>query len=262
MNLLDLVISTTPTFIILIVIFLCRNLIVTRLTASVQFEFNEKLERLKNDLKANEDEINSLRSGALSSMTSRQIALDKRRLEAVDQLWSAVLELNKARPFIAAMSTIDYQKSLTLTQANPSARETFKIITLGFDYSKMDTLSAGRARPFLSPMVWANFSAMLAIITHAVGRNEILKGGIGKDLMNNDALSKLLKTALPHHTNYPDTVDASIYYGLLELLDQQLLDEIQLMLSGADTDLDSVKKAKKIIELTNEVKLQTATVME
>lgn len=258
MTLLDLIISTTPTFVILIVIFLCRNLIVTRLKESVQFEFNEKLEFLKNDLKAKEDEINALRSGALSSMTSRQIALDKRRLEAVDQLWSAVLELNKSRPFITMMANIDYQRSLELTHKDPKAREAFKAFSLGFDFSKMDILSAAKARPFLSPMAWANYGAMLSIITHATARFELLKGGIGKDLMNDDAFVKLLKTALPHHTNHPSNVDASIYYGLMELLDEQLLNEIQVMLSGADTDRDNVLKAKKIVELTNEVKHQAA----
>lgn len=72
---------------------LARNLILTRLKATVQHEFDGKLEALRTDLRkseesfradlrAKETDIQVLRSGALSGMASRQATLDKRRLQA------------------------------------------------------------------------------------------------------------------------------------------------------------------------------------
>jgi hypothetical protein len=69
----------------------------------IQHNFDEKLEalkaqlrrdeeQLKADLRARDDEIAALRSGALSGMASRQAALDKRRLEAIEKVWSAVID--------------------------------------------------------------------------------------------------------------------------------------------------------------------------
>lgn len=92
MTFLDWVLSTgSTTGLIGALAWLSRNLIETRLRASVQHEFNEKLEtlradlrkseeRFKSDLRAKESEIEALRSGALSGLISRQVVLDKRRL--------------------------------------------------------------------------------------------------------------------------------------------------------------------------------------
>mgnify|MGYP007037817717 CR=1 FL=1 len=63
-----------------------RHLITTRLKASVQHEFDEKLEAIrtefrkseesfKSDLRAKENQIAALQGGALSGMVSRQAAL-------------------------------------------------------------------------------------------------------------------------------------------------------------------------------------------
>ena len=94
-------------------LWLGRNLISTRLTKSVAHEFNTKLEtlraqmregeeRLKAELRVKEAEIVALRSGALTALASRQMAFDKRRLEAVDQLWSSITALAPARSIAPA----------------------------------------------------------------------------------------------------------------------------------------------------------------
>ena len=69
----------------------------------IQHNFDQKLEelraklrsdeeQLKADRRSRDDEIAALRSGALSGMAGRQAALDKRRLEAIEKLWSAVID--------------------------------------------------------------------------------------------------------------------------------------------------------------------------
>ena len=78
--------ALTTTGLLAVALWLTRNLILTRLTNSVEHEFNAKLEtlrtqlreseeRLKADLRAKEAEITALRSGAMTAMASRQMPL-------------------------------------------------------------------------------------------------------------------------------------------------------------------------------------------
>ncbi len=92
--------SITTTSVFAGILYLCRKLIETRLTHSVKHEFDKKLELVRADLRSKEVEIAALRGGALSAMASRQITLDKRRLEAVDQLWMAVTALAPAKGYV------------------------------------------------------------------------------------------------------------------------------------------------------------------
>lgn len=251
-------------------LWLGRNIISTRLTRSVEHEFNAKLEsvrsqmreseeRLKAEIRAKETEIAALRSGALTAMSSRQIAIDRRRLEAVDQLWASVTALAPARTIAAFMSSISFERAAPITERDPKARQAFEIMGAAFDIKNLDLSGASKARPFLSPMVWATFYALQSVVMHAVMRWHILKSGLGnKDLMDNEAISKLIKVALPHYSDYIDKFGPSAYYYLLEALDEQLLKEIQQMLSGVEADKSSIERAAEIVRQSNAVSAEAA----
>jgi len=151
-------------------LWLGRNLISTRLTRSVEHEFNGKLEtlkaqlrdseeRLKAELRNREGEIAALRSGALSALANRQALLDKRRLEAVDQLWTSVTALAPGRGIAASMSIIKFDAAAEAAERDPKTRQFFEIISAGFDPKIMDMSGAAKAQPFVTPMVWAIFSS-------------------------------------------------------------------------------------------------------
>jgi hypothetical protein len=76
----------------------------------IQHSFDQKLEELraklrrdeeelKADLRSTDNEIAALRSGPLSGMASRQATLDKRRLEAIEKLWSTVIDRWQCKKF-------------------------------------------------------------------------------------------------------------------------------------------------------------------
>lgn len=262
--------SLTTTALFAAALWLGRSIISTRLTRSVEHEFNTKLtsiqsqmreseERLKAELRAKETEIAALRGGALTAMSSRQITLDKRRLEAVDQLWTSVTALGPARTIAALMSSISFEKAAPITERDPKARQVFEIMGAAFDLKNLDLSGASKARPFLSPMVWATFSALQAVVMHAVMQWHILKSGLGsKDFTNNEAISKLIKVALPHYSDYIDKFGPSAYYYLLEALDDRLLREIQQMLSGVEADKNSIERAAEIVRQSNVVSAEAA----
>lgn len=211
MTFLDWVPAITTTTLAAGALWLLRNLIVTRLTKSVEHEFNAKLERLradlreadarlKADLRAKEADISVLRSGALTAMASRQMALDKRRLEAVDQLWTAFNSLGGARALSMSLSVIKFEVAAKHAATDQKAQQFFETIRAGFDPKNIDHASAAKARPFVSATVWATYAAYMAICMHAVIRWHTLRFGLGaNDFSDNDAIKKLITAALPHY---------------------------------------------------------------
>lgn len=264
MNLIDWLPSITTAGLVATVFWLSRNLIATRLTKSVQHEFDKKLESirtnlreseevLKADLRAKETQISSLRSGAISAMASRQIALDRRRLEAVDQLWSTFTILSSAKNVSRVISGYDFEKLLEESARNQRLRESFKIVGNFVDVKKLDLSGSTKARPFVTPMAWAIFSAYQAIIMQGVAKVELVTSGIGKNFLDKDATIELIKAALPHHEEYINKCGDSGYHFLLEELEATLLVEIQRMLAGESSDKASIEQAALILKLSNEV---------
>lgn len=269
MNLIDWIPSVTTSGILAIILWLARNLIATRLTKSVQHEFDAKLETLraefraneellKADLRSKENEIAALRTGALTAMASRQVALDKRRLEAVDQLWSTVTALGPAKSISSFMAVLKFENVAEEAAKNVKFREIFTMMGTGFDLTKMDLSYSEKARPFISPMAWALFSAYQSIVIHAVAKLEIIRSGIdAKDILNKDAIEKLIKAALPHHGTYIDKFGDTAYHYLLEELEARLLDELRKMLAGVEADKASVDQAAEILSRSNDLSALT-----
>jgi len=245
--------SLTTTSLLALALWLGRNLIATRLTASVEHEFNTKIESLRADLRRKETEIAALRGGAMSALASRQIALDKRRLEAVDQLWAAVTALGPAKGISVFMAVMKFEAAAKEAEINPKFRQIFEALGAGFDPSKIDFSQSAKARPFVSAMAWALFSAYQAIALQAVTKLHIVKSGIGADILDKQAATKLVKAALPHQAEYIDKYGDAGFHYLLEELENRLLEEMQNMLKGVEADKASLDQAAEILKRSNEL---------
>jgi len=261
MTILDWVISTfSTTGLITLLAWLFRQIILTRLKASVQHEFDEKLETLradlrkseesfKADLRAKETEIDALRSGALSGLASRQAALDKRRLEAVDQLWASTIALGPFKMATSLMAGVQFDKALELAAQHQNVRDFFGTLGASFDPLKFTTADAQKARPFVSEISWALFAAYHAIIGHAVVQLQMLKLGLkSADLLDTKIVTKLVTAALPQHTAYLEKYGPNGYYYMIEPLEAELLQELRRMMRGEESDKATVEQAKRIME--------------
>lgn len=255
--------STTALF--AFVLWLSRNLILTRLTRSVQHEFDIKLAKLqgelwkseklfKADLRSKENQITALSSGALAGMTSRQDVLNKRRLEAVDQLWAAVTALGNAKMIVASMASIKFEAAAKEAANNPKAREVFAAIANNFDPQSIVSGDAPKARPYVSQMAWALFSAYQAILSLSVTQLQILKNGIDiPDLFNVKSVTDLIKAALPHRAEYIDQYGGVSGYYLLDELEALLLAELRIMLEGREADQANVEQAATILKASEKL---------
>ena len=250
-------ISTTSVLVILVWLF--RNLIITRLTNSVKHEYDEKIEELKTqlrqneesfkaDLRANETQIEALRSGALTGIANRQSTIFEHQIKAVEQLWEAVVSLVPAKAVSGWMSVVKFEAVAEEAEKNPRLREMYSMIG-NFDLNDLQTKRALKTRPFVSPLAWAYYAAYEAIVLHAVVRLQMLKNGVNMpEVIDTEGVSKLVKLALPNQLEYIKRHGPSAFHFLLEELESKLLGAFQLMLKGQEADKDTLENAAAIIK--------------
>ncbi len=257
--------SVMTTSLLGIALWLGRNVIKTRLTNAVAHEFNTKLEAmrsefrqreelLKADLRSKEADIAALRAGVMNAMASRQMAIDKRRLDAIDQLWAAVTALAPAKVVSSFMAVFNFEATAAEAARNRQFRQLFEAMGTSFDLKSLDLSGAAKARPFVSSMAWALYSAYSAICGVGLIKLQILKSGVeGKDWLRTDVIAKLVRTALPHRSASIDQHGDAAYYGLLDELEQRLLEEFRKMLAGEETDKAGLERAAEILKLSTEI---------
>lgn len=248
------------------VLWLARSLITTRLTNSVKNEFESKLEVLRSELKYKEAQIESLRSGAMSGLLTRQGTLYTRKLQAIDQIWSSVKELEKAKHISQTLGTLDLEACVRESPKNQNFRKFIEIAGGGFDPTSIDVSGSKLARPYLTPLAWAYFSAYQAVIMQAVVIMQMLKIGVNdaEKLLNLEHTSSLLKKALPLSAEYVDKHGISGHHHLLDQIEQLLLQELKNIQEGKEDDRGNARRAaeitKEIEKISNEfAELQAST---
>jgi hypothetical protein len=91
-------------YVLLIAAYFGRQWFIERIKRSVQHRFDEKIEELRSTLRRSEDqfrarlqsketEISALRTWVLGGAANRQTLLDKRRFDAVERVWTTVIDM-------------------------------------------------------------------------------------------------------------------------------------------------------------------------
>ena len=242
------------------VLWLARSLIITRLKNSVKNEFDSKLEILRSDLKSKEAQIESLRSGAMAGLLTRQGALYERKLQAIDQIWSSVKELEKAKYISATLGMLKFEKCAKESARNPKFRQLIETIGGNFDPNSLDLSGAKKARPFLTSLAWAYYSAYSAVIMQAVAVMQVLKIGVddAEKFLNFENTNSLLKTVLPSSAEYIDKYGMAGHHHLLDEIEQLLLMELKNIQEGKDDDKENARRAAEINKEVEKVSKELA----
>lgn len=251
-------ISSTSLFAVLL--WLSRNLIITRLTNSVKHEYNEKIEKLKNQLRMNEEEfktdlklkeaqIEALRSGALSNISSRQTSIFNRQLIAIEELWELVISLAPAKTASFYISTFRVE-NLTKEVINKNPKlKSFIAVAGNIDLEQFTATQFLKSRPFISPVTWAYYSAYRSILVHAAIRLQLLsKGQDMGEVVDIKQIISLITIALPHRKNYVEEHGFNSFHFLIDELESKLLESFDLMIKGEESDQASLEKAAAIIQ--------------
>ncbi len=234
---MDWVPAISSTVLLAVVLWLSRGLIATRLSAAVKHEYDSRIERLRASFRRSEEtiradlvskqiEIVELRSGVLSNITTRQVALQNRRIEAVDSLWGAVVALAPAKNVSKFMSVIKFEGMAEQAAKNEQLQQMYQVFGKGFNAKEINLQDAHRSRPFVSPMAWAYFSAFQAIVLYAVAQLQMLEAGVNMPkILDVDVLKRLVNSALPHQADYIEEHGSSGCYFLLAEIESLLLSE-------------------------------------
>jgi hypothetical protein len=257
--------AVTTTALFAAALWLGRNLITTRLARSAQHEFDRKIESVRSELRKNEEtfraelnaralEIQALRSGALTNISTRQAAINQKRLEAIDQLWKSATSLAPTKLLAGYLAVFNVDAMTEAVQRQERAGELLDMMSSGFDPKSLDHASAIKARPFISPMAWAIYSAMQAVAGHTMIRWHAMKSGFkSKGMMDEDKVKELIKAALPYLSDYLDQHGAVVFHYTMEALEDQLLAEMRRMISGAEDDKSNVERAAEILKHSSEL---------
>jgi hypothetical protein len=245
----------TPLF-----LFMARHWLREHIVRAVQFGFDSRLEKfraelrkdeeeLKSDLRANEAQISALRDGVLSGRAQRQALLDKRKLEAVEHVWSSVVAYTPYKSLSSMLHTFKHEEVSKRIKRDTKLQQFFGELIVNLNLEAPESL-AYRERPFVSPLGWAYYSAYSTILAGAFARAKMLSLGVDfGDFLDVDAFRNLLKTALPEYAVYIDTLGGTgSHHQLIDVLEKKLLDELQRTLMGAESDQQNIEQAAIIVK--------------
>lgn len=232
---------------------------------SLTSAFDERLERVRSDLRKQEEQnkadlraqslaIEELRRGPLATLNTRQAALDKRRLEAVERIWIGATKWSqfKATANMARVMKFD----ALFAAAKDESRDSEKIRSFARSLTEnatlinmhKDTQDVQHERPFVSADVWAHYLTYTMTLSRPVLKLTLLQYGLGEELMASEKpFLEMVKKLLPDRAEYIEKLGEAGVYSLVDELEERLLSALQLCLEGKDIDEKGLERANDII---------------
>jgi len=251
-------------------VWLSREWISTRLKASIQHEYDQKLESLKAQLKAESDVAlvalrasierqASLLAAAHSSFAEGQKAAMERKLQAVDTLWCKVLQMRARLPALLGfidILTVDEYKGI-------KDHKTFRQLSEGWSTEKISELvdnSVEQVRPYIGEFIWAVFYSYQAVmlrilfLLHA-GRDDAEKLEWHKDT----GTSQLVRAVLTdtEFQEFEETRFGKIMW-LQRKFEAKILKAAHMLISGEQFGTQALEQARRIQERIAELQAQNA----
>lgn len=250
-----------------ILTYVFRNWFIVRITSSVKHEYNAKLEVVKSELKATEQELlfklkvrdgelQALKSGALSNMSQRQAVLYEKQVEAVERIWFVISLTSTLKIIPAMLSSFKMDEVSKAISTNPNLQEMFKMMGNNVDNEKIKEMNANASRPFVSALVWAYFSAYQTIVFHYIAQLKLLEMGMELKFVKTEDMIELIKRLLPHQAEYIDKFGPDAAFYLLDEVETKLLNEIDNMLKGMGLSEDNINEAAQINEMAKNIQAQ------
>jgi hypothetical protein len=233
-----------------------RKLITNWLTEwvkhSARHDFDVKLEELRAEIREGEEHLNAVRSTALAALASGQTALNQRRLQAVDDLWEATMALKSGSALVGAVRKLNMPE-VTKQMSDPKVQKLISFVESfgqGFNERVGETKVAAAARPFVTPMAWALYTAYEWIVTTAWLQVKALNTGVDPiRFVKVKETIELVKAALPDFAALLDEHGAAVFPELLSDLEERLIAELRASAEGRDSDGESVERASKVARL-------------
>jgi hypothetical protein len=253
--------SLGSTAVTVAVLWLAKSLILERLKSAVAFEYAKEVEKLQSITRENAAAIQALQSGALARQTARYIEFDKRRLAAAEKLWRNVVHLGTKKIALTFLSTLKLDACAAEAQRNQKFREVMSTIAGSNDALQefLNGINADEERPFVSPYLWAIYTAYSMAVIGAVMQIQLIASGIGEEgykYWDKNKVLTLLKETMPHRAAYIEEHGMRGIANLMDELEGMIVTAIDVMLSGEDVDRQTVENSSRILKIANELRPQ------
>jgi len=217
--------------------------------AEVQSDFRKTEAQLSSELKKAEAQIGTLQSGAVAAVSARQAALDKRRFEAVDQLWRAIVALTGAKAMASFVSIYNLDAVIKHSKESKPLQQIFKSYVVAED--KLQPMFDARlVQPFVSQTAWNLFSAYSATLSYAQAAARLVSLGVGDPkFLKDEAVIDSMKAALPGYSTYIDEYRVGACFLLLDQVEADLVLEIRRWFDDPATDEAAIKRSVEVTRL-------------
>jgi hypothetical protein len=260
--------ALSTTGLLAVALWLARNVIITRLTRSVQHEFDVHLEGIRTQLRNSEetfkaelrqrdDAIAAARSASLSALTASRGVFDKRRIDAVDEVLRAIAVLATGKWAVTKISIYNMSEVSARIENEPKLIQLFTLTSPNHQ-KLMDDLKlaiALSARPYISELTWALFSAYQSVIVFCASLISLLQQGIAPmRFVDLKKMSAIVRGALGDQ--WGSWVDASGFSGypqVLEELEGRLFEALRFDAEGHASDAKTVERAAQITKASREM---------
>ncbi len=261
--------AITTTSLFGLILWILRKWFSERLSSSIKHDYNKKLENIKNtfsqeieilkfELEERKSELSSLKSSALANLTKRQALMFDKQVQSASRIWEARVNLGKGALVSELSSRINWDFVNENKTPDAGTQRICEEILKSFNVNDLSTIEVMKERPFVSPIVWAYYSAYQAIIVDAYLRVTLTSSGQSLSPIKTDFTSKLLQTTLPEFSASIKKHNTSLYPQLLDHISDKLLQEITNMLSGKEIDKATIESAHNINGLADKVRNNAA----
>ena len=231
--------------------FALRSAVKRYVDGAIGAGFDRKLEGVKSELRNRESELSLIKSNLLSGRTSRQSLLDKRRIDAVENLWAATLRLDFLRHHASTMAILKIDAVAAQASTDPKIRDFLNDISGGDQTEKVAAVGGETERPFLPDDVWRIFAAYRGLLTYCYMRLRFAAIG-ATSVMKDEAFAIApIKDVMPHFSDYLDKYGLSGATQLIDPLRELLLTALRSALDDREGEDQGMDRVIKMIDRFN-----------
>lgn len=250
--------ATIASLLLAALAWLLKGLIKTRLVASVEHEFSEKLEKLRASIRDKQEQIDSVRRTATSVVVNNRQSVDQRRIAAIDAVVASVEASKKhlwASSILSRLKVEEVVKQLD----QPNVRSFIEGLSPNLESYTPDAsvnLEAAKAQPYLTVSAWAFYKAYVGILSYDFMRLLTLKHGFDPGKFTTDEkLREAVLLALPEMEGFVGKYGVTAYHHLLDDLESKLMSELRAIAEGKGEDELAVKRAQAILEAVHSLEV-------
>lgn len=249
---------------------LSKNWLLTRLKESIRHEYASQREQLKSRLKSDNDRLleqlredrareASLRSTASATLKESRVAAFERRLSAIHELWSAILDLNDVRPsYMAIVDLVGYKRGRIGSAMEPKL---MSASVLDLIPTMEVTKRVEKLRPFLVEKLYALFYAYQAIDGSALSFTvtSFQKGTEFTRWWEEEHCRHLLNTVLSQKEleQLGDQKVCQLKWTRKRIEDK-ILAEARAVVSGQRSAEESLEQARRIVQAAQDLEIARA----